>query len=229
METYNCAAYTLKFALETLCGRRPERPGWTFSTDDAMKLREAMALRILQELDVPHEVPKAPLSTHLPQPSEAPVAPTLQPEGRTAAELPSPQSIVESADVVGEGEASRARRPWVDGVSFSVGLQREVERRAEELASTDPIAELGEVAGDVERTHASRSRVDDADSMSPGLQHGVEEGDEHMRGVDSTVGRSTARQGSHMHDEGKHGKYTATRQPFSCTNTDIVRSCGCSC
>ncbi|TFK84166.1 hypothetical protein K466DRAFT_602244 [Polyporus arcularius HHB13444] len=51
-DTYNCAAYTLKYALEWICGRRPERAGWSFTTQDAMQLREAMALRLLQELDI---------------------------------------------------------------------------------------------------------------------------------------------------------------------------------
>lgn len=51
-DTYNCAAYTLKFALETLSGRCPDRDGWTFTGEDAARLRRAMALRLVHELDI---------------------------------------------------------------------------------------------------------------------------------------------------------------------------------
>ncbi len=51
-DTYNCAAYTLKYALETLAGRCPDRDGWTFTGEDAARLRRAMALRLVHELNI---------------------------------------------------------------------------------------------------------------------------------------------------------------------------------
>ena len=52
----------VKFILETLCGRRPERPGFTFSSLDAQQLTRALVLRLMVLLPVP-ERPVDPLDT----------------------------------------------------------------------------------------------------------------------------------------------------------------------
>lgn len=101
--TNHCAAYTVWFALERICGRNPAGRERVFTGNSVMKFRKAMAFRIVKELPIEDDR-KAEDDGE--DPADAPA-------GRDVAEAPEIMPETDDIDRMNGAVAKQGVTEWV--------------------------------------------------------------------------------------------------------------------
>ncbi|KAI0713757.1 hypothetical protein C8Q76DRAFT_693571 [Earliella scabrosa] len=86
-QTLWCGVYMIKFIMEVVCGRAPERDGFQFDPAQAQKLMENLVLRLMESLHIP--------TTHESTAAEDPHPGDAAKHETTAAEAPNPSDAGE--------------------------------------------------------------------------------------------------------------------------------------